>query len=967
MKKPFLRHILASSLILIPSISEAATIADKNAKVGIQRSFVNLDFSKPVIGSSYKQLPQEDIPGWYTTHSYWNNPAGRLIEIWKGAGAAALPNASTDQYAELNAAEESALYQKVCLFGGEKFDWSFDHAGREKSKDETIQFLIGIVNDGVAGKDKYTIDSKQQVVSEHTANYSGTNTGRWTTLKGSNTEVSKSVVPEEGGIYSFIFKATTSGSLGNLIDNIVLKLKPAVEFSAADGEFIENSTEIQPIPFKIVGQIASEADMPTLNFKVAYSEGTALKKRAVYGVDYTIYKRSGNEYIELTSTADGLEIDKATNNIKFNYLPSYMSGLDYSQGVEVNGLAIKLKDNFAADGDKILPFAFNLDANSKAITTSLSSCSTAAALQEFQLSIADNDIDLAINKELVEKIPASGSKVSYNIEIENKTEGSARDVVLKDSLFAGLIKDTDLKLTCSEVDNGGNKASCPVLATDAATQLFSATGLNIGKIPGKSKLKFTVSGLKVDPNAKADANASNYTEYNPSKDYAGYIANYAEVSTSSNDIDAENNKFTAENRIIAASDLSNNKPGAAQKETGTGLFYIAQEGRNGATALLTKTADTEGKVYFPLNIQNSSVYAQNYKLYASSTAINPASAEDYTALDTSSISSFVTGVQVKFYPVIDSECKAGLSSSDISQMNVSANSTVQVCAEITATSAEAANIPVWFAIESAETGLGDIIKNSIMYSGLSVRNLILVNDQQAQVQIGGSYVFAHRLTNNSSIPETGIQFALNPLTPKDGFAYTLFIDTNSNGVLDSSDVQVKDTDTSSIASGEYLALLVKVQAPATATNGMRSQVELKAVPIETVKDISLLPLINTDTITVGINQISLQKMQFKQAECVNMTADQIVKAAYQISSQTIGRGDCIVYRIMVSNIGAETIKAIDVNDMYPAYTFPWSSNKMLPMTDSNDVVTEQNQQIKTVIKELKPNEQKSLYFGIKLQ
>ncbi len=248
-----------------------------------------------------------------------------------------------------------------------------------------MQFSVGTVADGVGGTATYSTKSLQLITE---SSVTRNQTGRWVTRSGKST-LDKTKISEAGGVYAFIFKAKNGGTLGNFLDNIVLKLKPAVEFSAADGEFIENSTEIQPIPFKIVGQITSEADMPTLNFKVAYSEGTALKKRAVYGVDYTIYKRSGNEYIELTSATDGLEIDKATNNIKFNYLPSYMSGLDYFQGVEINGLAIKLKDNFAADGDKILPFAFNLDANSKAITTSLSSCSTVAALQEFQPSIDD--------------------------------------------------------------------------------------------------------------------------------------------------------------------------------------------------------------------------------------------------------------------------------------------------------------------------------------------------------------------------------------------------------------------------------------------------------------------------------------------------------------------------------------------------------------------------------------------------
>ena len=67
-----------------------------------------------------------------------------------------------------------------------------------------------------------------------------------------------------------------------------------------------------------------------------------------------------------------------------------------------------------------------------------------------------------------------------------------------------------------------------------------------------------------------------------------------------------------------------------------------------------------------------------------------------------------------------------------------------------------------------------------------------------------------------------------------------------------------------------------------------------------------------------------------------MSALQVVNAAYQIGSTQIGRNDCIVYRIMVKNMGEYPLTNVEVSDMYPAYTTPWNSNNVLPMKESGE-------------------------------
>ena len=70
---------------------------------------------------------------------------------------------------------------------------------------------------------------------------------------------------------------------------------------------------------------------------------------------------------------------------------------------------------------------------------------------------------------------------------------------------------------------------------------------------------------------------------------------------------------------------------------------------------------------------------------------------------------------------------------------------------------------------------------------------------------------------------------------------------------------------------------------------------------------------------------------------------------------------------MVKNMGEYPLSNVEVSDMYPAYTTPWNSNNVLPMKESGEKVTPQGKSVSTIFTELLPNQQKSLYFGIRLQ
>ncbi|USI86229.1 hypothetical protein LZ086_13680 [Acinetobacter johnsonii] len=962
MIKHYFTRVLLASLCVTSTLQTvaAADVAASANEVQIQRSFVNLSFNQPALSDTHAQFSESQVEGWLTTHKL-----PKLIEMWRGKGPdSSAPNSwgtsnSANQYAELNAEDASALYQSVCLFKNEEFTWNFRHAARS-STDEQATFYIGKVGTG----DRLNYSINQTIGNSQPV----TQLFAWKDAN-ANPAVNKATVTAESGIYQFIFSATRWGTgsnartLGNFLDDIKIGLKPAVEFSASSNKYYEGndntSGKTQAVPFNIVGQILSQDDMPTLNFKVDYPPNYSGVK-AVYGVNYKLYKQDGTALVELGST-DGLSKSNQNTSITFNYTPVYNSALDYTKGVQVNGLVIGILGNTTVNADITVPFSFALDPTSKAIATSLSSCGSSQADIKFDLKIQEDDVDLSVVKALTsDSLTIKDRLVSYTLDVENKTTVQADSVFLRDSfknLQRIITETTPTTLTCEDLTDGTSKA-CPTQWTDsnALTALFSniaGTGLSLGDIPAKAKYRFTIKNLQV-----TDTDTSTN----------GQTVNTATIETTAmSDFEPTNNISIVQKPIISKSDLSNNKANAPTTETGVGIFNIAQGGRTGA-ALLTKSADSTAKVYFPLNIQNDSAFAQDYKLYASRTSVEPTlNNTDYSTLVQSGINPFTSGLRVEFYPLTTEQCKAGMTGQSISQLNISAKTTAQVCAVVSVLPSASNSTNIWFAIESVQTGFGDVILDAVSSLQAQQRQLILVNDQQAQIRTGGTFVFAHRLTNQGRVPESGIKLSVNLLKPNDGFLYTLFIDQNGDGLLDGGDVMVKDSDRYQLQAGEQKAILVKVEAPTSAVNGMTSQVELIATPDNTNQSLSLSPILNKDLVTIGINQITLHKTQFKQTGCTDMSALQVVNAAYQIGSTQIGRNDCIVYRILVKNMGEYPLTNVEVSDMYPAYTTPWNSNNVLPMKESGEKVTPQGKSVSTIFTELLPNQQKSLYFGIRLQ
>ncbi|MDT0622140.1 T9SS type B sorting domain-containing protein [Croceitalea vernalis] len=180
-------------------------------------AIVNESFESPVIpNATYRILNESSVPGWLTTSTDGN------IEFWSDnfQGVDAFDG---NQFAELNATQNSALYQNLCLTPGTVMNWSFRHRGR--SGTDVMRLRIGA--------DLASATEQGTMTDDNTA--WGLYTGTYTVPLGQTNTV-------------FIFEAvsTAGGSLsvGNFIDDIKINIADVPVCRDTDNDGLPDSLDL---------------------------------------------------------------------------------------------------------------------------------------------------------------------------------------------------------------------------------------------------------------------------------------------------------------------------------------------------------------------------------------------------------------------------------------------------------------------------------------------------------------------------------------------------------------------------------------------------------------------------------------------------------------------------------------------------------------------------------------------------
>ncbi len=404
----------------------------------VQRSFLNTSFEQPALlgGPCFAQVYDNSVPFWTTTatvgvpNGTCTLPGGTssgLIELWTN-NFQGVPARDGAQFAELNANQQSALYQNVCINAGETVSWALSHRGR--SGVDTMAFVLG---DSPASLSPANIETTEIVggilrASTDTTGagtivscQSGSSVGTTTTCTTSTTNTwadyrGSFIWNGTSGVKSVGFGAISAAggtSAGNLLDAITLSLKPYLEFSTPPSSGAESVASPTNLGIKVVGNVSTAITLP-----ITVTGGTA-----TLGVDFT--------------TPGGTSTFNVTIPVG-----NYTSATTIPLGVVI------INDTIAETNETITFAIAPSTTTSAYVTASTSTCGGVTALSTTYTILDDDRPTLSINKTRIN----GADTVNFGISGTNGVPAAVTNIATtSDNTPASVAALTNLPITTDGV------------------------------------------------------------------------------------------------------------------------------------------------------------------------------------------------------------------------------------------------------------------------------------------------------------------------------------------------------------------------------------------------------------------------------------------------------------------------------------------------------------------------------------
>lgn len=170
-------------------------------------------------------------------------------------------------------------------------------------------------------------------------------------------------------------------------------------------------------------------------------------------------------------------------------------------------------------------------------------------------------------------------------------------------------------------------------------------------------------------------------------------------------------------------------------------------------------------------------------------------------------------------------------------------------------------------------------------------------DGQQNVVAGASAFYAHSFTAGSAGTLTIAASA--PATP--GWSQVVYLDANCNGAVDAGETPLSGTATTSMVADQKLCLVVKVGAPAGATDGVQWPLTLSAH-------------------YVYANSAVTRDLQRSDLTTVGAATDAGLKLLKVVDKAAAVSGDLITYTITYTNQSSAALATLKIQDATPAYT-----------------------------------------------
>ncbi|MEO7401061.1 MAG: hypothetical protein ABIV07_09900 [Polaromonas sp.] len=328
--------------------------------------------------------------------------------------------------------------------------------------------------------------------------------------------------------------------------------------------------------------------------------------------------------------------------------------------------------------------------------------------------------------------------------------------------------------------------------------------------------------------------------------------------------------------------------------------------------VLTQTTNPGTTSIFILVANNTGASPDNYNLAAST-------------LSTFASPSLPSGWTVSFKADGGGRSCATTGATITNTGPVAAADAAVVCAVVTVPAGSpAATTQLYFRVLSPTSSSTDIVHDALTVN--AVRSITITPNGTGQTYPGGSYVYSHTVTNTGNVVEgnggaTPVStVTLTTVNNQSGWTSTLYLDLNNDSLLDAADPLISGDLSAVIAGlnpGQSVRVFNKVISPSGALLGAVNATSVTVTTTNGTYTAAVPPAsVATDSTTVIAGNLTLVKNQALDTAC----AGPVGGTVYSSASLSAKPGECVLYRIVVTNVGSVNATSVVVTDSVPSYT-----------------------------------------------
>ncbi|MCW7553513.1 hypothetical protein NX722_12940 [Endozoicomonas gorgoniicola] len=259
-------------------------------------------------------------------------------------------------------------------------------------------------------------------------------------------------------------------------------------------------------------------------------------------------------------------------------------------------------------------------------------------------------------------------------------------------------------------------------------------------------------------------------------------------------------------------------------------------------------------------------------------------------------------------------------------------------------------------IEAKSPATGEQDKLHLGINIVASEGLVLEPNGESTVAPGSFVTFSHRLANTGHGDIKGIRLVVSD---DQSWQPLVYHDKNGDGQI--ADGESVITDPVGVAAGQVMHLVVKVFAPANASQGSRETITLKALWRNREGQDQTLAVL--DIATVDNTHVTIVKEQAPW-DCMSALPTHFSKDRFPARP-----GTCVVYRLTASNLGSERIQQVVIHDAAPNFT-AFCEQSGLPKTQGRvpGQIHVSGQGINASWSDgLMPGESVVLFFGVRIE